>query len=79
MRTYTKTYNTVEGATTIRTGDLAYIKTESIKIVCREGIEYDIVTGTPDNRQVKHTPSTGELDFGTPHELNARVFVKYEH
>lgn len=67
-------YTTTEGQSYVTIA--AHIGKTIIE-VWREGTQYDIVTGTPGNRQVKFTSASGRYDFDTnsPFFENETVFV----
>jgi hypothetical protein len=73
-------YNTVAGSYSIVISELAFIPAADIIKIKREGFQYDLITsGTPVNRQVLYTAKSGKLTFDTPHGINAKVYVLYQH
>lgn len=67
-------WTTTPGATSVSGTSVVNVYSlvgKTILEVKREGIEHDIVTGTPVGRQVKFTSGTGTLDFDTSLPFNA--------
>lgn len=76
-------WNTTPGATAVSGASAVHAYSlvgKTILEVKREGLEYDIVTGTPVGRQVKFTSGTGTLDFDTslPFYPNETVFAIFK-
>jgi hypothetical protein len=64
MNILSQTYNSVSGSTYVQAGELRFVI--PLK-VCREGIQYDVVTtGNPGNRQVGYNSSNGRFTFLNP-------------
>ncbi len=85
MSLTTKTYWPLPGSYTISDGSIAYVKLLKVK---REGTSYDIIrAGTPTNRQVLYTASSGSLTFSVAFngdssgatDVTEKVYVLYDN
>lgn len=70
MITY-KTYTAPIGLSILPSSDLAY---KRVLAVHREGVENDLVSGTPSGRQVRHIVSTGFLRFDSALPFMGDIF-----
>lgn len=51
---------------------------KTILIVMREGIQYNVVSGTPGNKECTYDSSTGKITFATNFNSNETVFVEFK-
>jgi hypothetical protein len=78
--TLEKTYHPAEGLSSIYDASIAYTK---MLMVAREGVLYDIIESNDDilitSRQVRHSPTNGELAFDSniPFNLNESINIVY--
>lgn len=75
-------WTTTEGATSISGASSVHAYSLSGKTalgVWREGTEYDLVTGTPGNRQAKQNGASIEFGAAYPFNLGETVFVLFKN